>query len=64
MNAKQLKPFIIQAVGALSLAFHNRPVIVWALHIIEGAVLSALDDGTLDEVVARAHMAVREDDPA
>lgn len=64
MNAKQVKPFVVQAAGALSLALASKPLVLLLIHLIEGVILQALDDGTLDEVVARGNLAARDDDPA
>lgn len=54
MNASTIKPFVKQALQALELALSGRPLIQWALHMVDGAILQALDDGTFDAAISRA----------
>lgn len=60
MSAKELKPFITQAIGALALLLAGKPILLWCLHLIEAPIMQALDAGHLDEVVSRANLAAKE----
>lgn len=64
MSGKVIKPFVQQAFDVLEAMLANRPVLVWCLHFLEGAVLNALESGDLDGVIERAVLANKTDDPA
>lgn len=60
MTITDLKPYIRQGMDAIAARMATRPILFWTWHLLEGAILQALDDGTVDHVVDRAKIDLTE----